>query len=217
MKNLSFSLIKYLVLLAALVLTLGNLLYNAPGWNNLFILQIVLGALYLILSVLEFKQQLEKAKLPNERFFYLPLSLISSKSIKLVAFSIAAVLLFMSGMNLMFLGGLLAMVILADLLVFVLRMSKNVYYISLFANYVLFALEGEEQVFASHVDTVEYRYGIFYLKLNNGKVYSIEVARMGRSVQTSFIEKFVLWVVCNKLHFTDEAKEKLADVIASVS
>lgn len=217
MKNLSFSLIKYLVLLGALILTMGNLLYNAPDWNNLLILQIALGALYLILSVLEFKQQLDKSKLPNERFFYLPLSLISSKSIKLAAFSLAAVLLFMSGMNLMFLGGLLSMVIVADLLVFALRIIKKVYYVSLFANYVLFALEGETQIFASHVDTVEYRYGIFYLKLRSGKVYSIEVARMGRSVQAAFTEKFVLWVVCNKLHFTDEAKEKLADVIASVS
>ena len=184
-----------------------------PGKNNLIILQIILGIIYIFFSVLEFTRQLKKEKLPNDRFFYFPLSFLSSKFIKLGAFTLACILLFISKSNLVFLAGLLLTVILADVLIFALRISKKVYYVSLFANYVLFSLEDEKQVFASHIKIIEYRYGVFYLQLKNGKIYTIQVAQVEKSQQNVFIEKFVLWVVCNKLHFTEEAKEKLANII----
>jgi len=213
MKILSYSLLKYLSLLLALIFTAGYLFYGLPGKSNLIVLQIVLGIIYVAFSVLEFTRQLEKAKLPNDRFFYFPLSFISSKFIKLGAFTLACVLLFISKSNLVFLAGLLLTVILADVLVFLLRINKKVYYVSLFANYVLFSLEDEKKVFASHIKIIEYRYGIFYLQLKTGKIYTIQVAQVEKSRQNAFIEKFVLWVVCNKLHFTEEAKEKLANII----
>jgi len=214
MKSLSFSLLKYLSLLLALILTAGNLLYSIPDRHNLLLLQIILGIAYVSFSIIEFVRQLEKTNLPNDRFFYLPLSFLSNKFIKLGAFTIACVILFLSKSNLVFLAGLLLIVILADVLVFLLRINKKVYYISLFANYILFSLEDEKKVFAAHVEHIEYRYEIFYLKLKNRKVYPIQVSRIEKPEQSAFIEKFVLWVVCNKLHFTDEAREKLADVIA---
>src|ERR1035437_1215488 len=213
MKILTHSLLKYFSLLLALIFTTSYLFYGMPGKNNLIILQIILGIIYIFFSDLEFTRQLKKEKLPNDRFFYFPLSFLSSKFIKLGAFTLACILLFISKSNLVFLAGLLLTVILADVLIFALRISKKVYYVSLFANYVLFSLEDEKQVFASHIKIIEYRYGVFYLQLKNGKIYTIQVAQVEKSQQNVFIEKFVLWVVCNKLHFTEEAKEKLANII----
>lgn len=217
MKSLSYSLTKYIALLLALVFTTGNIFYQIPGKGNLIIIQIALGVVFLAFSVLEFTKQMEKSKLPNDRFFYLPLSFMSFKFIKLGAYTLACILLFLSETNLVFLGGLLLMLIVTDLLIFLLRIKKKFYFVSLFANYILFSMEDEKQVFASNVKIVEYRYEVFYIKLNSGKTYNIEIACIEKSQQAAFIEKFVLWVVCNKLHFTDEAKVKLADVIATVS
>src|SRR5437868_13070188 len=107
MKALSYSLIKYISLLAALILTAGNLFYGTPDIGSLIILQLVLGIIYLAFSVLEFTRQLEKAKLPHDRFFYFPLKFLSAKFIKLAAFGLACVLLFLSKSNLVVLAGLL--------------------------------------------------------------------------------------------------------------
>jgi hypothetical protein len=214
MKSLSISLLKYFSLFLALAFTAANLLYSIPGTDNLLLIQISLGIVYVFFSVMEFTSRADTAHLPADRFFYFTLSFLSFKLIKNGAFAIACGVLFFSRSNLVFLAGLLLIVILADVLIFVLRFSRRAYFISLFANYVLFSLEDEKKIFASQVNIIEYRYRIFYLQLKSGKTYSIDVARIEKNLQASFIEKFVLWVVCNKLHFTNEAKEKLADVIA---
>ncbi|MGZ3864106.1 MAG: hypothetical protein ACXVPN_13435 [Bacteroidia bacterium] len=215
MNALRISLLKYFSLLSALGLTLGNLLSGNPGRKSLFIIQLVLGAIYILLSVIEFTQQIKKADMPNERFSYLPFSFLSGKFIKIGAFTIAAVILLMSGSRLVFLGGILLMVLAGDILAFSLRVSKRAYFVSLFNDHLLFTMDHETKIFASQVKEVEYRYGIFYLQLNNNKTYSIDISRIERSLKTSFTEKFVMWVVINKLRFTDEARAKLADVIAS--
>jgi hypothetical protein len=215
MNALRISLLKYFSLLAVLVCTIGNLWNRMPGTKALITLQIVFGSLYILFSVLEFAIQLKKTNLPTDRFFYFPLNFISRKFVKLGAFIIAGVVLIISESNLVFLGGILFIVVIADVLVFLLRYVKKVYYISLFNNYVLFSLEHEKQVYASQIKTIEYRYGIFYIQMNNGQTFPIEIVRIEKSLQKSFSEKFVMWAVINKLQFTDEAKEKLADVIAS--
>jgi hypothetical protein len=214
MNSLRLSLIKYFSLLSALVFTAGNIIMGTPDQKLLFILQLVFGGIYILFSVLEFVRQLGKTTMPSDRFFYFPLNFLSRKFIKLGAFTIACVVLFISKSSLVFLGGLVLIVIIADVLVFLLRISKKMYYISLFSDHVLLSLEHEKLVFASQVEIIEFRYGIFYLKLKNGNTFPIEVSRIDKAHQNSFTDKFVLWVVCNKLHFTDEAKEKLADIIA---
>lgn len=214
MKKIPVSLIKYLSLLVALVVTISHLLYQIPDVINLWIILSVFTAFYIFLSVSEFLSKLSQSHLPYERFFYLPLSVLFLKIIKLGAFLLTGTILFLSNSSLIFLGVLVLIVLFSDLLVFVLRLSKNVYYVSLFANYILFALEEETKVFASQVASIEYRYEVFYLTTHNKKTFPIEIARLKRKDRNAFTEKFVLWAVCNKLVFTPEAKEKLADIIS---
>lgn len=214
MKKLPASLLKNLLLLVVLVPTVGNLLFKSPDRSTLQIILIAFAVVYIFLSVREFMQQLEKSAMPYDRFFYVPLSVISVKVIKLGVLVITGTILFLSESRLISLGILLLIILFADLLVFALRLNRKVYYVSLFANYVLFSLEEETKVFASAVESVEYRYEVFYLKAKDNKTYPIEVARMNKAERKNFTDKFVLWVVCNKLTFTPEAKEKLADIIS---
>ena len=214
MQKAPVSLIKYLVLLAVLAAVTCHLILKTPDKTTLLFILIGFAAVYIFLSVTEFLNTLAKSALPYDRFFYLPLSVISVKIIKLGAFVISGVVLFLSESGLIYLGALLLIILFSDLLVFALRLSKKVYYVSLFANYILFALENETKVFASQIESIEYRYDIFYLKGKNNKTYPIEIARMHKADRPLFTEKFVLWVVCNKLVFTPEAKEKLADIIS---
>jgi hypothetical protein len=213
MKKLPASLLKNIVLLSALVATVSNLLFKTPDRNTLLILQIVFGTAYVGFSIAEFLSQVQKASLPYDRFFYLPFNVISTKVIKLGAFLIACVVLSFST-TLIFLAGLLVSVLVSDLLIFLLRLKQKVYYISLFANYVLFSLEEERKVFASQIKTIEYRYEFFYLKLKNNKIYDIDTNRLDKRNKHLFTEKFVRWGLLNRLEFTEEAKEKLADYIS---
>ena len=84
---------------------------------------------------------------------------------------------------------------------------------SLFANYVLISLEGEQKIFASQIESVEYRYDIFYLKLKDKKTVALETDRLFENQKQIFTEKMVQWVMRNQLEFTAEAKAKLANLI----
>lgn len=214
MNKIPASLAKYLALFVAVLFVISNLLAQIPGKTNMLILLGIFAAAYVFLSVREFMHTLEKSQLPYDRFFYLPFSVISLKLIKLGALAICGAVLLLSGSAVMYLGILVLTILLADVLVFALRLSKNVYYVSLFANYILFALENETKVFASQVESIEYRYEIFYIRTKDNKTFPIEIARLKKHERATFTEKLVLWVVCNKLTFTPEAKEKLADIIS---
>jgi hypothetical protein len=213
MQKLTISLFKQLALLVALIVTSSYLFIGVPNGNILFILQIVLGVLYLFFSVAEFSTKLAKMNLPFDRFFYLPYDVISHKLIRLGAFAIAGAVLWASPTGLRFLAALLFIIIAADLLVFILKIRQHVYYMSLFANYVLISLEGEKKIFASQIDSVEYRYDIFYLKLKDKKTVALETDRLAEGQKQIFTEKFVQWALRNQLEFTTEAKTKLQGML----
>ena len=210
MQKLTFSLLKQITLLAALGVTTSYLFFYKPSGNTLLMLQVGLGVLYLFFSVMEFSGKMEKMSLPFDRFFYLPFSVVSDKLIWLGALSIAAVVLFFSQSRLVTLAVLLFIKILADVIVFALKMKRKVYYISLFANYVLISLEHEQKIFASSIESVEFRYDIFYLKLKDKKTASLITDRLSENEKQLFTEKFVQWALQNNLSFTEEAKQKLA-------
>ena len=213
MQKLTISLFKQLTLLVALVVTSSYLFIGVPNGNTLFILQIMLGVLYLSFSVAEFSTKLAKMNMPFDRFFYLPYDVISHKIIRLGAFAIAGGVLWVSSSGLMFLASLLFIIIITDLLVFILKVVQRVYYMSLFANYVLISLEKEQKIFASQIEMVEYRYDIFYLKLKDKKTVALETDRLLENQKQIFTEKMVQWVLRNQLEFTEEAKAKLVNLI----
>ena len=216
MQKLTISLFKQLTLLVALGCTITHLFVSAFSKNTMIALLIALGMAYLFLSIAEFSTKLAKMSMPFDRFFYLPLRIISDTAIKLGAFAIAGGVLWVSSSALVFLAGLLFIIILADLLVFILKVKQKVYYISLFANYVFISLEGDKKIFASQIAEVEYRYDIFYLKLKDKKTVSIITDRLAENQKQIFTQKFAQWVLLNKLEFTAEAKQKL-QVIMPVS
>jgi hypothetical protein len=213
MQKLTISLCKQLALLVALIVTTSYLFVGVPNGNTLFMLQIGLGFLYLFFSVAEFSTKLAKMNLPFDRFFYLPYDVVSHKIIRLGAFAIAGGVLWISSSGLIFLAILLFMIILSDVLVFILKIKQRVYYMSLFANYVLISLEGEQKIFASQIESVEYRYDIFYLKLKDKKTVALETDRLAQNQKQIFTEKFVQWVFRNQLEFTAEAKAKLVNMM----
>lgn len=213
MQKLGISLIKQLILLVALIFTIVHLFVQAFDKNTMIALIAVSGMLYVILSVAEFSTKLAKMSLPFDRFFYLPLSVISDKAIKLGAFAIAGGVLWVSSSALVFLAALLCIIILADLLVFILKVKQKVYYVSLFANYIFISLESEKKVFASQIASVEYRYDIFYLKLKDKKTVSLITDRLAENQKQIFTSSFVQWVQRNQLEFTAEAKEKLQGML----
>ncbi|HEX7414315.1 MAG TPA: hypothetical protein VF411_09765 [Bacteroidia bacterium] len=213
MQKLSISLFKQLTLLLALSFTISYLLVRIPGKKAMIISQIVLGLVYLFLSVAEFSTKLAKMNLPFDRFFYLPHSVISNKAIRLGAFAIAGGVLWVSSSSLIFLAGLLFIIIASDALVFLLKIKQKIFYLSLFANYVFISLERDRKVFASQIASVEYRYDIFFLTLKDKKTIPIVTDRMAESQKQLFTSTFVAWVLRNKLEFTAEAKVKLQNLI----
>ena len=209
MQKLSLSLIKQLSLLLVLGLTVSYLAIGKPHRTTIVYAQGIFTVIYLFLSVAEFSSRLSRMNLPVDRFFYLPYAVISNKTIRLGAYAIAAGVLWVSDSALIFLATILFVLILADVLVFFLKIKQRVYYISLMANYVYVCLEKEQKIFASQIDRIEYRYDIFFLKLKGKKTITLETDRLHEDQKELFTEKMVQWAVRNQLEFTEEAKGKL--------
>ncbi|MBS1646374.1 MAG: hypothetical protein JST67_03425 [Bacteroidetes bacterium] len=210
-KKINAPLFKYLALLISLLATASFLLFASPSGKALLMLQIAMGVLYLFFSVAEFSNALTKMTLPYDRFFYMPYSLVSRKLIWLGALSIASAMLWVSSSGFVFLALFLTIIIGADILVFALKVKQKVFYVSLFANYILFSLEQEQKIFASTIDKIEYRYDIFYLNLKDKKTISIITDRLNENQKHIFIEKCTQWILRNKITLTAEAAEKLKE------
>ncbi len=213
MKKIPFSLFKYLTLFGALIFTVSALLSFVPEGEGLLVSQIILGLLFLSFSIADFSSRIIQSTQAVQKYNYLPISLISWQAIRTGAGIMAATLLLMAGNKMSYLGSLLVLVLFTDVLIFALSIGFKVFYIRIFANYIRISLERETVIYASQLKEVEYRYHTFFLKLKNNKVMTIDEGRMKLVDRENFKEKFVLWMLCNRISLTTEARQALSEYL----
>ncbi len=214
-QTMNYGLAKNLTLLFLLIFTLLNVFYRWVGINATITLQFATGLIYLVLAVADHMQRNSASTLPEDRFAYITNGMIAVKGLKLFAFTGVAIGLYVMGTRLQALSGIIIILVLGEACVFFFRLARKNYFISLFNNYILFALESDAKVFARHITAVEYRYDMLFLTKENKKVQVIELDKLSKNKKQEFIERFVLWAENNHVKFTDEARNSLKFLVLS--
>lgn len=198
---------KNLVLIVLVGLTLLSLFKGLFTFHNLFIVQVVMGVIYALLSYIEYNNTAYKAMLPIERFAYFPGSFYTLRLIKIGIYLTFALVLAFSPTTVRILYPICLIIALTEIVISLLKYYKKLCFVNVYANYILIALEEMEKIFASEIERIEYRHDIFYIVKKNGKTATIKTF----SIQDSktFIEKMKSWIGQNGIVVSSESLEKL--------
>ncbi|MFL5752030.1 MAG: hypothetical protein ACJ76F_01380 [Bacteroidia bacterium] len=203
-------LIKNLSLLFLVVFTVINFFFDRlENWAVLAI-QASLGLLYLVFSITEILKTRQTTDPGEKRFFYLTNGTLAKKAIRIGAFLMGSIILYLSETSLQSLAIVIFIMLIAESIAFVVRLKLKSYFISIREKYLLIRTEKEIKVFASQISSIEYRYEIFHLTKTDEHVQQIELEKLEAAERANFVKEFIAWCEKHQLPFTDEAKVKLS-------
>lgn len=215
MKPVHITLIKTLLLIVLLVLTLISFFSAFISWQDLLLVQSLMGVLFVFLSCYEYLNASYKADLPVQRYPYFPYSFIMFKVLRAFAFYSFAIMLYTSGTRVKFLFPICVIIGSTELIVLLLRYLKKLCFISIYANYLLFSKNSIFKIFASEIERIEFRHDIFYIIKKNGK--SEDVRLVNIADKTPFISHLISWIEKNNILVGEESKSRLAELTALIS
>jgi hypothetical protein len=202
---------KNLVLIAIVGITLLSLYQGLFTFHDLFIIQVIMGVVYALLSYFEYNNTAYKALLPVERFSYFPGSFYTLRFIKIGIYLTFALVLFFSPTTVKILYPICLTIALTEIVISLLKYYKKLCFVNVYANYIFIALEEMEKIFANEIEHIEFRHEIFYIVKKNGKTATIKTFSMQDS--KIFIEKMKNWIGQNGVVMSEESIEKLKSFI----
>lgn len=202
---------KNLLLIAIVVLSALNFFYGWFNWNELLWIQLVFGLMYIFLSCYEVLNASYKAALPVLRFSYFTFSLVALRILKASIFVTFAIMLYSSGSRAKYLYVVCLIIALTELIVLLIKYRKDLCFISIYANYLLFAESKLKKIFASEIEIIEFRHDIFYFVKKDKKTFQIKLVHIKEK------EKFLLaindWINRNKAPVSAESREKISNAV----
>jgi hypothetical protein len=205
------SLGKNLILVAVVALSVINFFYGWLGFKELLGIQLIAGLAYVFLSCYEVLNASFKAALPVLRFSYFTNSFVMFRVLKIGVFFTFAVMLFSSHTRIQYLYPICIIIALTEGIVIYLKYKKQLCFVSIYANYLLFVQTGLVKLFASQVALVEFRHDIFYFITKNKKSYQIKLVHIENKYQ--FITALKEWISRNKLNVSSESQEKIDELV----
>lgn len=205
------SLGKNLVLLAVVTLSVINFFYGWLGFKELLGVQLIAGLAYVFLSCYEVLNASFKASLPVLRFSYFTNSFVMFRVLKIGVFFTFAVMLFSSHTRVQYLYPICIIIALTEGIITYLKYKKQLCFVSIYANYILFVQTGLVKVFASQVALVEFRHDIFYFVTKNKKSYQIKLIHIENKYH--FITALKEWISRNKLNVSSESQVKIDELV----
>lgn len=198
---------KNLVLIALVVITVMSIFRYVFNDHTLFLVQVVMGLVYALFSYFEYNNTAYKAMLPIERYAYFPGSFYTLRLIKIGIYLTFALVLAFSPSGVKILYPVCLALALTEIIISLLKYYKKLCFVNVYANYLLIALEEMEKIFASEVESVEYRHEIFYIIKKTGKSTMIKTY----SIQDKdiFINKMKDWIVNNDVKISEESAARL--------
>ena len=103
-----------------------------------------------------------KASLPLKRYSYFTNSYVMFKIIKIIVFLSFAALLYSSGTRVKYIYPICLTIALTETIVMVLKYKRDICFVSIYANYLLFSQDKLTKLFASEIALVEFRHDILY-------------------------------------------------------
>jgi hypothetical protein len=207
MRSALSSIGKNLILTALVVVSVINFFSHFLNWRDLVVIQIFFGLAYVFLSCYEFLNTQYKAMLPVQRYSYFTNSYVMFKALKIFIFIGFSILLFLSGNRMKYLYPLCIIVALTETLVLFLKYKKGLCFISIYANYLLFAQDKINKVFASHIEVVEFRHDILYFVKKDNKSYQVKLVHIDE--REEFLSAIKTWLSRNRIRIGEESAEKL--------
>ncbi|MEI8137250.1 MAG: hypothetical protein WCH21_08000 [Bacteroidota bacterium] len=198
---------KNLLLLGIVALSTLNFFNCWFNWNELVGIQFLFGALYIFLSCYEILNASYKASLPVQRFSYFTFSLVAIRILKASFFITFAMMLYTSGSRAKYLYIICLIIAATELIVLFIKYKKGLCFISIYANYLLFAESKLRRIFASEIEIIEFRHDIFYFVKKDKKTFQIKLIHIAD--KASFMIVINEWITRNNCPVSAESKEKI--------
>lgn len=206
------SLIKNLILIGIVLLSLVNFFTNTFNWKDLLAIQSITGLGYVFLSCYEYLNASYKATLPIHRYPYFTSSFIMYKVLKICLFFLFAILLYTSGSRIKYLYPICLVIALTETIITILKYSKSLCFVNIYANYLLIAQTKLTKLFATEILIIEFRHDIFYFVKKD--THSIQIKLEHIHEKKTFIIAINNWAIRNKVPFSVESKQKIETKIA---
>ena len=206
------SLGKNLILLGILVLSVTNFFYGWFSWKDLLAIQTLAGLAFVFLSCYEFLNAQYKASLPLKRYSYFTNSFVMFKVIKICLFLSFAGLLYLSGTRVKYIYPICLTIALTEAIVLLLKYKRDICFVSIYANYILFSQDKLTKLFASEIELVEFRHDILYFVKKNRKSQQIKMIHIEE--KELFLVGMNEWLKRNKINISSESEIKLRRIIA---
>lgn len=213
MKPAFISLGKNIMLIAILSISVINFFYGWFNFKELLAIQLLAGLGYVFLSCYEILNASFKASLPVTRYFYLRNSYTMFRVIKMGVFFTFAVMLYSSASKIQYLYPICIIIAVTEGILIFLKYKRQLCFVSIYANYILFVESGIVKLFAGQIALVEFRHEIFYFVTKNRKTYQIKMVHINEKFQ--FITAIKDWISRNKLNVSTESQIKMDEVAYS--
>lgn len=207
------SLGKNLLLLGVVGLSAINFFYSWFSFKDLVGIQLIAGLAYVFLSCYEVLNASFKAALPVMRFSYFTNSYVMFRVLKIGVFVTFAIMLYTSQTRIQYLYPICVIIALTEGIITYLKYKKQLCFVSIYANYILFVQTGFVRVFANQIALVEFRHDIFYFITKNKKSHQIKLTHITNKQQ--FFIALTEWINRNKLNVSTESKLKIDTLVLS--
>lgn len=205
------SIAKNFILLGLVALSATNFYYNFLSWQDLLAIQSLAGLAYVFLSCYEFLNAQYKAMLPVQRFSYFTNSYVMFKALKISIFLGFAIVLFFAGNRMKYLYPICLIIAITEGLVMTLKYKRGVCFVSIYANYLLFSQDKLVKLFASEIESIEFRHDIFYFVKKDRKTMQVKLVHI--DARENFILSINEWIRRNKVKLSSESEQKLQDLV----
>jgi hypothetical protein len=214
MKNVIISLLSNAILMVAVVISIFSYWKGYLHWKDLLIVQGVLGIVYIFLSCYEFTNVAYTADVPKERYPYFPYSFYMFRALKASLFISFALMLYSSGSRVVYLSPICLIIALTEICVTLLKLSRKLCFVSIYANYILFSKTVMYKVFASDLESVQFRHGIFYFIQKNGKADDVRLVHIQN--KTQFLKDLKEWLERNTIVLNPESKSAFEEIFHQI-
>lgn len=202
---------KNLLLIAIVVLSACNFFYSWFNWKELLQIQFIFGLAYIFLSCYEILNASYKASLPVLRFSYFTFSLVAIRVLKASIFVTFALMLYSSGSRVKYLYVICLIIALTELIVLLIKYKKGLCFISIYANYLLFAESRLKKIFASEIEIIEFRHEILYFVKKDKKAFQVKLIHIAD--KAAFLVAINEWINRNNAPVSKESKEKIVKAL----
>jgi len=198
---------KNLLLIAIVILSASNFFYSWFNWHELLWIQLFFGLVYIFLSCYEVLNASYKASLPVQRFSYFTFSLVALRVLKASIFITFAVMLYTSGSRVKYLYVICLIIALTELIILFIKYKRNLCFVSIYANYLLFAGNQLKRIFAADIQIIEFRHEIFYFVKKDKETFQIKLVHINE--KSTFLVAINDWINRNNVPVSKESKEKI--------